>query len=98
LLAEMKPLPLNETSALAASAPARYCRKAVAAAFVPNWTLKSPAASSTGLEPLTDGNGKNFASVPTTAGSLSPGIVVATKLASYTIADGAFALNTLSTE
>jgi hypothetical protein len=63
-----------------------------------NATAKSPPATTTGFEPLTDGNGKNFASLPTLAGSLSPVIVVATKLPSNTIADWALALYTLSTE
>src|SRR5262249_3286541 len=61
-------------------------------------TPKSPATSFTFGEPLIDGNAKNFASVPTFAGSLSPVIVVATKLASKTSAEEGFDLNTLSTD
>ena len=72
--------------------------KACAAGLLVNATAKSPAASTTGAEPLMEGNAKYFATVPTLAGSLSAGIVVATKLASYTIAEVGLALKTLSTE
>src|SRR5580704_1931223 len=98
LLADKKPLPAAETRILDAAGEARYCWKAAAAGFLVKATAKSPAASTSAGELLIDGNTKNLATLPTGEGSLSLVMVVATKLASYTIAEDGLALNTLSTE